>query len=62
MSRKDVELIANILRACCEDGSLCFDDPIDQQGIVNSFAVCLSTTDPNFDTAKFTKAALPEED
>jgi hypothetical protein len=66
MTKKDFELIAEVIKTHVNDKAKCFDDDNDCFAIADSFADALATTSPKFDRYKFWLACnvnepLPEE-
>lgn len=59
MTRRDYVLIAGVLNGLCQDAAHCFDNRQDQKAIAARFAAALRESSPNFDTARFMEAAVP---
>lgn len=61
MTKKDFQLIADVLKALGEKAAYCFDDNRDRYWIASSFASTLIRTSPRFDVGRFMIAALGED-
>ncbi len=56
MTKKDFQLIAEVLNDVITGGALCMDSEDDQRDLVRQFADALATTNPQFNREKFATA------